>query len=106
MANMLKWIPIDQQLKQRIIATNILPAGLYGIEASNYNKDHMEKLRVAITKIIGPSGYKRNVDLAFNNAASSKDLDPLTHTTYNRVALIRRHLSKFDASHHLAGCRM
>ena len=87
---------ITQQEKEKIVLCNIIPAAIYGAESSPINKAAMKSLRSAIAFAIGPSSGKRNVDLVFNSTNTSKDLDPMAHILYQRIAALRRTMSKHE----------
>jgi len=95
MAKRLRWMPLSIQTKERMVRSNILPASIYGAEAAHINQDVMNRLRSAIASAIGPSSHKRNANLSFCFNNSSKDLDPIVHILYNRMASIRRMMAKF-----------
>ena len=54
----------------------------------------MQSLRSAIASAIGPNSSKRSVNLVYDTAKTSRDLDPLGHALYLRVAGLRRMLVK------------
>ena len=93
-ARRLKWIPISPEMKERIVLANVIPAALYGVEAANVSSKAMAGLRSAIAGTIGPSSHKKNVNLVFDCVSSSKDLDPLCHVLYMRIAGLRRMMAK------------
>ena len=84
----------SREMKEKIVLCNILPAGLYGVEATHVNKGALQSLRSAIADAIGPSSAKRNVNLVFECTKSSRDLDPQAHILYLRVASLRRMMAK------------
>ena len=67
MAKRLRWMALSRNTKEKIVQTNILPAGLYGVEAADLNLSALQSLRVAIAKAVGPAASKRNVDLSFSH---------------------------------------
>ena len=90
MCRRLRWVKIPKERKEKIVRTNILPAGLYGAEACYVNKTVLQELRVAIAKVIGPASHRRCVDLTYVFCGTAKDLDPEVHITFNRIAALRR----------------
>ena len=97
MAKRLKWLPMSRPAKENIVRSNILPAALYGAEAAHVNASVLQRLRAAIASAIGPASRKRSVNLTFCFTNSSKDLDPVAHILYNRVAGLRRLMAKHGA---------
>ena len=81
---------ISREQKEKMIRTNVLPAGLYGAEACYVNKGSPKQFRSAIANVIGPASHRRCVDLTYVFSGAAKDLDPQVHTTYNRIAALRR----------------
>ena len=94
MAKRLKWLPLTREVKEHIVRANILPAGLYGVEAAEVNAQVLQTLRSAIARAIGPASGKRTADMAFACGIAAKDLDPLVHILYLRIAAIRRTMAK------------
>ena len=90
MAKKLRWMKLSRARKEHIIRSNILPAGLYGVEAAHIDMNALNALRSAVAKVFGPASAKRGVDMAFNCTIAAKDLDPLVHIMYLRVIGIRR----------------
>ena len=56
----------------------------------------MAKLRTNIAKAIGPRSAKRSVNLTFDLAGVSKELDPYANMVYNRAAEMRRAMAKHE----------
>ncbi len=75
MTNRLRWIPISLKDKEHIILANILPAGLYVVEAAWVNKSTLKALRSAIARAIGPRSARASTDIVYNNTSCSADLD-------------------------------
>jgi ribonuclease HI len=90
----LRYLPITRKEKESIIRTHILPAALYGCEATYVCPTAFQNLRSAIIQTIGAHSARRNVDATFTFTGCNKDLDPWTYVLYNRVAGIRRILAK------------
>ena len=83
-------MPLTRAVKEGIVLCNILLAAIYGVEASHVNIAALQSLRSAIASAIGPSSSKRNVDLLFDCRSCTKDLDPIAHILYERIAALRR----------------
>jgi len=94
MARHLKWMDLTQQMKEKIVQANILPAGLYGVEAACISKKALNKLRSAVADAIGCKGHRRNVSMTFTCARASKDLDPLVYVLQQRIMGLRRMCAK------------
>ena len=99
MAKRLRWIPIPYTKKERIILSNILPVGLYGVEAAWVNKPALRALRAAIADALGPRSARTSNDIVFNNTLCSQDLDPETYIVVQRVMNIRRAIAKHPSKH-------
>ncbi len=63
MAKRLRWIPITNKQKEHIILSNVLPAGLYGVEAAWANKAAVKTLRSAIANALGPRSARASCDM-------------------------------------------
>ena len=70
------------------------PCCYLGVEASHVSISALRSLRSAIAFAIGPSSSKRNVDLTFECTSCAKDLDPIAHILYERIAALRRMMAK------------
>jgi ribonuclease HI len=90
----LSYMPIGQKDKEMIVRCNILPAALYGCESAHINQSALQALRSAIADAVGPKSVRRCVDATFVFTSCAKDLDPLTHILYNRIASLRRLMAK------------
>ena len=66
MTKHLKWMAIGGQMKERIVLCNILPAALYGVEASHVSISALNALRSAIADVVGPNSRKKNVNFVFD----------------------------------------
>ncbi len=97
MAKRLRWIPLNHKVKEHIVQANILPAGLYGAEASWVNKSILKALRAAIGNALGPRSARASNDIVFNNTTCSGDLDPDTYILTQRVTSLRRTIAKYPA---------
>ena len=86
MAKRLRWMNMSRDQKIHIIRTNILPAAIYGCETGNPSMKAMQELRSAIADTIGAGSSKRSVNLTFDMAGTSKDLDPVANIFYTRIA--------------------
>ena len=45
MAKRLRWMTIPAELKEKVVRANVLPAGLYGVEAARVSKSAMQSLK-------------------------------------------------------------
>ena len=97
MAKRLRWFAIPQQLKGKIVKANILPAGLYGVEAAWVNKAALKSLKAAIANALGPRSARASSDMVFVNTTCSGDLDPEVYILSQRVQAIRRIIAKYPA---------
>ncbi len=82
------------KMREHIVKANILPAGLYGVEASHANKTTLRALRAAIANAIGPRSARASNDIVFNNTMCSGDLDPYTYVVTQRIMGLRRTIAK------------
>ena len=94
MAVRLKWLPIDNTFKEKIILANVLPAALYGAEAAHVNKSSMKALRSAIANAIGPRSQRACNDVVFHNVSIANDIDPEVYLLQNRILSLRRLMAK------------
>ena len=58
MAKRLRWLPITSKMKERIVLCNIIPAGIYGIEAVRVSVIAFRHFRSAIANVLGPKSKK------------------------------------------------
>ena len=94
MTKRLRWLNVSVETKHKIITTNIIPAALYGVEATYVNQNVLNGLRSAIATIIGSRSAKRSVDLTFDYIPTKRELDPNAHILLRRVIELRRNCSK------------
>ena len=94
MAKRLRWLNLTRDSRIHVIKTNILPAALYGCEIGIPSMKAMQQLRSAIADAIGSGSSKRSVNLTFDMTGTNKDLDPVANMFYNRIAELRRSVSK------------
>ncbi len=97
MAKRLRWFAIPQKFKEQIVKANILPAGLYGVEASWANSSTLKSLKAAIANALGPRSARASSDMVFVNTSCSGDLDPEIYILSQRVQAIRRIIAKYPS---------
>ena len=91
----LKWTKIYKKRALAIIKTDIWQAALHGSETAKASIDSMNKLRTAITNVIGTASSHRAIELVFEANEEGKDVDPTVQTLVRKVALMRRIIDKF-----------
>jgi hypothetical protein len=94
MAKRLKWMAVGDEMRERLVLTNLLPAALYGVESIRVAGSALNGLRSAIADAIGPKSDKRSVNLVFDCASANKELDPFAYILVQRVLNIRRTIVK------------
>lgn len=94
MAKKLKWMAVDESLREKLVLSNLLPAALYGVEVVKVPVRALSALRSAIADAIGPRTGKRSVNLVFDYASSNKELDPAAYVLTQRVLNVRRMIVK------------
>ena len=92
--NKIGWTGFSMDIKAMLIRTKAIAKALYGVEASPYNRQTMQSLRVAIANVIAIKSRLRSIDLAFATAMLGNDLDPEIVVFVRRALLLRRMLVK------------
>ncbi len=95
MVKRLRWLPLPLAFKEKVVRANILPAGLYAVEAVWASKATLSTFRAAIANTLGPRSARASNDIVFNNTTCAADLDPVTYILTQRVMGLRRILAKY-----------
>ena len=88
----LRFLPLDQDTKMRLITTNIFAAGLYGSEATFASEDSLSRLTTACLDALGHTSSNRSPGICFN--MSNREVDPWAHVFMRRISMLRRMLCK------------
>ena len=94
MAKKLKYLPMSIKDKCQIIRSNVLSAGLYGVEFVKGSRTALHDLRTAIVDTIGARSAKRSTMATCEFSPKGADLDPCVQETLRRVTLFRRMITK------------
>jgi ribonuclease HI len=103
MANRLNWMQAGDDMKERVVLCNLLPAALYGVESIRVATSALKSLRSAIANVVGPRSQKRCVNLVFDCVSANKELDPIAYILVQRVTNLRRVIAKHHGKKGMIG---
>ncbi len=89
-ARHIRFLPIGDDAKHRLVTTKILALGLYGCEASPANQASLRYLQNSIALIVSAKSSRTSPAISFSTFGHGRDLDPCVHIFTRRGNMFRR----------------